>query len=647
MRFIGAATGTAEADATVTAPNSPIGKMDELFGKNRVHVKHERFFVHDHLTRYERGMAFLEERMPPQHEKLEDVSALCIRLRENIRRARRSGDIAERGAERHEILITLNGYCVEIIQITFDRLCGIRESEGQDSVEMPALPTKVREVADWFRRLSLLERCFAIAVCVLQGAPSQHVSRAANELCVLLERSARRVAEAAQAQGDGKQPSEGTSQAFVSVEELLEHTHIVSERYDGAERMRWEDDAFASIMEEFLARQATMVGMLFDGRSLLEILQDWATSDNEERSWRAARLLARIWWRTDSKELFDLADEWAKSDDMQTWQSAAALLYGAYVAERDGANTSERDGANTAERAEPVTLDVSNSETLRHLRGWADWTNDAEFACVAAYAYGLIGHQSPTVALDGLDHLLRLGKAWAALNGGAPTQRAPFNVVAFAVLSYAELAASGHVRDVLARFAQHAEYYGRSLRSTGSLLELERSRRAREQGLDIIFFQFVFLVALSLSGVRRDTHAAYSLHAALSSSPDMPNARGQDVLLAGILAEPEGEWRSNLRTLLCAAISDGWESLAFDVLRWWADIALYLPGSQPTARLRQFILDLYEQLRRWDRAFGKSGLRTGSELLAQRLHQWTLPSRQDLLPLRHFAEATLRVLNTN
>jgi hypothetical protein len=616
QRLFESDTAGRKADGA-SMPSSPFGQQIEWAKtQRRRQAGREPFIQWDPLTRYERGITILLERIPLQHPALGDITILCTRLSENIDHSRVSGGTPEREATRMDIIRELNNRSLMVIQVTFSQLCQVNGSEdNENGASAQKLPETQREVADWYTKLSWLERCHVIAVCVLQGAPAHEVSRAANELYALIEQ--------AYPAGPAASNRETVGPVFVSSEDLLTHTHTVTRKLEGAERILWRDEAFDPHVREFLARQATTVGMRFADQNLLDILQSWAVSDDEERALRAARMLAELWWRQHQDKLLELAELWAASDEPQIWQGGAALLYGAYA----------------AERAERPNMKVADSHVLRRLREWADWRDDAELALVAAYAYGLLGRQWPDIALDGLDHLLCLGIA-ERKNNTAP----PLPVLFLAMLSYVELAASGQIRPLLTRFASHATHYTLHARDKGhGLLEPMQSRGAREQSLDMLYFHFVFLAALSLSGVRKGSaHMPYLITAGLHPRPDMPSGRGQDVLLAGILSRHEPEWRASLQTLLCAAISTGREQLAFDLLSSWIHIVTFEPRADAIEALRRFVVDVYEQLGTWDTELQKSGIRTGSSLLKQRLHFWAHATHENVL--RPFAQHTLDAL---
>lgn len=603
---------------------SPLEKqIKEARAQFRRQPGREPFFQWDPLTRYERGIKILLDRIPAQHPKLGDVSTLCRRLQENIDYTRVYGTTPTLEATRSEILGSLDNQTLVIFQITFTRLYQINGSGGKgDTADGQELPKTQRDVADWYTQLFGLERCYVIAACVLQGAPSHEVSRAAHELHQLIEQ-ARPVVQ--RAPNDERSGHGAMEPDFISAEDLLVHTHSVAHKIEGAERIMWRDEAFDTLVREFLARQATTVGMRFAEHDLLDILQGWAVSDDEERSFRAARVLADLWWRQHQDKLLDLAETWAASDEPQIWQGGAALLYGAYVAER-----AERPGTKDAD-----------SIVLRRLHEWSDWRDDdAGFALVATYAYGLLGRQWPEVALDGLDYLLCLG-AKARKHNTTP----PLSILFLAMLSYVEMASAGQIRPLLKRFASHAEYYTLDAPAQShSLLEPAQSLGARQRSLEMLFFHFVFLAALSISGVRSggNAHVPYLIDVGLPPRPDMPSARGQDVLLAGLLSNQEAEWRASVQTLLCAAISTGRQQLAFDLLASWIHIVTFEPRVAALETLCRVVCDLHRQLSDWDKRLRKGGLRAGSGALEQRLHVWSKATRDDVL--RPFALRTLDAL---
>lgn len=612
---------------------SPIDKQfEQARAQFRRQPGREPVLHWDYWARFERGIDVLIHRVPMHDPAYIIVSTLEVRLRTNIALVRQHGDNENRRSDRNEILEQLNYQSIQLIQTSFTDLCAVGDTgangadsahDAQDAHGARALPTTQREVADWYTGLDWLERCYVIAVCVLRGAPSHEVSRAAHELHTLIEQAYPARQTSAQDEHSTGAP---VGPAFISVEDLLTHTHTVACKIDGAERIMWRDEAFDPLVREFLARQATTAGMRFAQHNLLDILQGWAVSDDEERAFRAARVLADLWWRQHQDKLLELAETWAASGEAQIWQGGAALMYGAYV----------------AERAERPDMKATDSEALRLLHEWSDWRDDDEgLALVAAYAYGLIGRQWPDAALDGLDYLLCLG-ATARKHNTIP----PPSILFLAMLSYVEMASSGQIRPLLKRFASHAEYYTLRARNTNhGLLEPTQSYSARERSLEMLFFHFVFLAALSLSGVRKggSAHMPYLVDVGLLPYPDMPSPRGQDVLLAGILSSQEAEWRANLRTLLCAAISTGRESLAFDLIASWIHVVTFEPRGDASAALLRFVLDLHRQLGDWDSALRKSGLRASSGALEQRLRVWSRATRENVL--RPFAQRVEHALN--
>ncbi len=577
-----------------------------------------------YLAQYMQGLATVEERAST-HPKYGEMMVVCSRLRENIIRAGWSGDREQLRSERGEIIEVLNSYTDEIFHVYFyPALCQVDESSGAPAGGPSKSPTDQLSIGKWFgSELGPFERCFVVAVALLEGAPSSEISRAAHELNTL---ELRAQARTGQAQGANEIAGVAPSSAEVTIEDLLASTHTRVVKVEGAERVIWSDEAFGPRVQELIARQATTVGLTYGGRNLLDILQGWAKSENEERAWRAAWSLAQLWWRQDQAQVFRLANEWAKSDDVQTWQSGATLLYGACA----------------AEQKEKPDQASSQSVVLQHLRNWSDWKSNVKLACVACYAYGLLGNDWPEIALDGLDHLLGFDTSASQ----AQSFRSPPDIVVlFSMFSSLELASAGQIRPMLERFASHAQRFAHDVRhdSTG-LLENDKKRAWRERSLDMLFFHVVFLLAFSHSGAKHEGHARYMTQGHLLERPEMPGTRGQDVLLAGVLTQDETRWHSSLQTLFSAAISESRGALAFNALRSWITIVLYEPGAEARAALLRFVRVLAAQLSQWDRELDKSGLRASRAVMEQRLRSWSLASRRDLLPLGQFAQDALREL---
>jgi hypothetical protein len=622
QRFYASDSDSRSEDGT-PEPNAP---FKQEFEKSRVWFRksagRELYPHRDHLTRYERGMEMLREQLPNQHPARPAIEILCERLTENIEFVRINKDFPEKEADRMTIIGELHIQSLNAIEVSFYKLCHITGPDDERGEAGSDLPQTQAEVAEWYTNLNWFERCYVIAACVLQDAPSHEVSRAANELHSLIE-SASPLRQSGVT--DERSMSHATTgPVFISAEEMLTHTYTVTEKHYGAERIMWRDEAFDPLVREFLARQTTTVGMRFANRDLLDILEEWVVSGNEERAFRAGRVLADLWWRQHQDKVLKIAETWARSDDENIWQGGAALLYGAFV----------------AECAERPAMKATDSEVLHRLREWADWREDAEMAQVAAYAYGLIGRQWPEIALDGLDHLLCLG-ASARVNNATP----PLPVIFLAMLSYMELAISGQVRPLLKRFASHATHYIGNVRHTNrSVFEDEQSHAAREHSLDMLFFHIVFLVALSLDGVRQGKgHESYLTNVRLPPYPDLPSSRGQDVLLAGVLSKPEQEWRTSVQTLFCVAISSGREQFVFEILASWIRIVTYEPHGDATEGLLRFVADMHQQLRSWDDDQKRRGIWAGNNLLEQRLLFWTKATRE--IVLRPFAQRALDALH--
>jgi hypothetical protein len=590
--------------------------------------RRERFLHHDPWTRYERGLARLEERIPPDHPEYTRIAIQRNKLQENIDSVRNGRDEPALYNERHSTIAVLDGLVIAVLRVTFMQLCEETPGAQADAVqdeEMAKPPETAREVSQWFLALNPMEQCFALAVTILDGAPSHKVSRAASDLYEPMRQEMLRREEQARRNQKKGYGSEPVAPAMVGIEQLLERTFTVTERFDGAERIRWRNDARIGRMREFLARQTTTVGMMIGDRNLLDILQEWAIRGEEERGWRAALTLAELWWRQDQRALLTLADEWAASHDMQTWQGAAALLYGAYAAEQ----AEDRLGR-----------EAGQSPILDHLVGWSDWREDHELACVAAYTYGLLGYRWPMVALDGLDRLL----AFEFRAEGTSERSAPLDVLVFALMAYTEIAEAGYIRPLLARLASHAERLAHAARVASGGREKESQRRQREARLGMLFFLYVFFAAYSASAVNQGKHTRYVTEAKLAPKPAFPSDQGQDALLAGVLSSGEREWRQHVATLLCAALASGHHEMAVEVLKYWAVIALHEPGPEARAAMVRFAVVIGGQLRRWDSELHQEGMRSALALYQTQLRRWTLGAGPDQRALKGLAEDMMGAL---
>ncbi len=77
-----------------------------------------------------------------------------------------------------------------------------------------------------------------------------------------------------------------------------------------------------------------------------------------------------------------------------------------------------------------------------------------------------------------------------------------------------------------------------------------------------------------------DTPVTYSLTQPLPPQPDIEEAQGRDLLLAGLLSEEEFLWRNCIITLICVAIFADRAPEAFFFMKQWAEIVLQDKSAQ-------------------------------------------------------------------
>ncbi|HLY29796.1 MAG TPA: hypothetical protein VKQ36_02090, partial [Ktedonobacterales bacterium] len=341
------------------------------------------------------------------------------------------------------------------------------------------------------------------------------------------------------------------------------------------------------------------------------VIERWATSDDVERSWRAAHALGVIWWTLDQGRLRSDARKWATAESVAKRNSAAGLIFGAYETESD------RGVKTTPESKTLALLSQLSNEARRP--GSADKTQ--RLSHVVTTAYELIAIVSPDTALDGLDSLLGL----AYQGDGAAAFSMTFAVFIYGALSYQSLACHGQIRQVLSRLAEHAERLTR-LRYTTQKPGKDLLDRC-EQELEILFFIFFFLVASSFPGATAQRYAHYGEQTTLEKEPEIPDSSGRDVLLASVFAEGEQATRDALVTLLCAALLNDKAKLAMDTLEQWANHLFPAePASEHEKQLwmqyRRFVMSVGRLAGEWDREFNRTGFRSGQVWFKNLLKHW-------------------------
>lgn len=486
------------------------------------------------------------------------------------------------------------------------------ESDAPPQPRPDRMPATDDDIESWFcDALDDRERCAVRATAILHGAPAHEVNLARDELYDALHSDSE--------QNTGR-PTAPTS----SIRTLLSNTFVESRKSDGTSRLFWQDaeangySAFGLSILRLIAGEIEGTRGVA-GQNILPTLERWATKRPDgvpisERPWRTARALGVIWWTLDHARLRATARNWARSSSVLIQQSASGLLYGAYEIELNETPA----GPVTVTGSQQITLDL-----LRRLSDEALVSSEysERLARVVTSTYGLIGRKWPDVTLDGLDYLLCL----TSTDHREFITDLPFPVFVHGALTYVALAWAGHMRQVLARMAQHVERLIRRPPHASSSEDKNHARLRREQGLAISFFTFFFLAASSLVGANEETPATYSREATLPARPAIPDEHGHDVLLAGILSNSEPLLRANLGSILCGAFIAGKAALASETMRRWAEIVLRL--SQPDApalRLTylRFLTSVGRLLREWDEEHGLAGTNAGAVRYENKLGHW-------------------------
>ena len=495
----------------------------------------------------------------------------------------------------------------------------------------------------YYNTLNEREQCFVQVAAVLHGAPVHEVSRTASELYQPIEEEEKRQ-QALLLQAESQSPEAirlaTTRPQRASSTVLLLHTHTTTRKIRGAERLLWQDantsgsSEFGVRVLRFIAREAVLGGSLEQG--FLEQLREWPRKFQGECAEKSARALGVIWWGQDMNQLWRLASTWAESDNLQDWRRVAALLQGAYEVE------SEELGENA---------DLANrSQVLRKISSWVKESHASaktKLGCAAAYAYGLIGQQSPEQALQGLKQLLRFPQS----KGDNNKVNSPLDVFVAGVLGYVTLTLSGHIRAVLAHLAASAEELSHQRQVFQETGERRQYTRQRMISLASIFDAFFFIAASSLTATQRNIPASYSPEEDLPTYPTVPDENGRDVLLAGILAEEEIMWRGYVGTILCAAILEGQDKPPFDLMQQWAEIVLKHQGAKDSelrAAYLQFMVELGKDVNRWCNQIQNSGYRPlpAFDAYKRRLKLWQSNSRLRQSSLGDFAHEVLQQLES-
>lgn len=528
--------------------------------------------------------------------------------------------------------------------------------EGESTVRLTKLPETEEEFSEWYYRLSDYEQCYVQVAAVLHGAPAHEVSKRADSLYKRLYEhianlesflfSGSQSADGRETQQRGTSRFSDTFLRKMPGRELRVNTHTMTRRIEGVERLYWQDvdsyglSTFGFHLLAFLSSEFISRGE--HGQISLKVLEDWSKESSDEISWKAARSYGVVLWCHNTDRLGSIAEEWAKADSLRSRRRTAELLDGAFEIERL--------------KTDKVKNESTSSVVLRLMDDWVNRVH-AEFGkvntgasmsninlgCTVASAYGWIGKRSPDIALDGLEHLLKLPQS----RSSNETDR----IFATGVSTYVTLTWSGHVRYVLERLAASAERLSHHRDLPRKAEERQKYRRQREVHLNAILEAFFLIAATSLTELGDYHTTSYSLTEPFPTNPAIPDPYGRDVLLLGLFTA--SDVRENITALLCAAIVEKKSKPVFEFLRHWADIVLKTRRGQEGkaeeiyVSFRQFIVNLGKTVDEWCLDLEKLGLRSPQafDVFKNRLEQWYIESRFHSFPTSALAQEILNQLN--
>ena len=517
-------------------------------------------------------------------------------------------------------------------------------------VGITKLPETEEEFSEWYYGLGDYEQHYVQAAAVLHGAPAHEVSKRADSLYKLTHNSVEKRELSLQSGSQQGKPQEaqqrdasGFSDTFlrrIPSRELRESTHTTTRRSGGVERLYWRDvdshglSTFGLRLLAFLSNEFISRGE--HGQSFLDVVQQWSEESSDELSWKAARSYGVVLWCHNTDLLGSIAEKWAKVNSFRSRRRTAELLDGAYEIELVRSD----DNINN-EKTSSVVLHLLDDWVARVHTQFS--IANANLGGAVASTYGLIGKRSPEIALNGLERLLQLPQSRST--------EETRSIFASGVSTYVTLTWSGHVRNVLKHLASNAEHLSHQRSLPIKTHERQQYRRQREVRLNATLEAFFLVAAASLTGVRDNDTASYSLTEPLSQHPAIPDAYGRDVLLVGLLSA--SDVRENIKTLLCAAIVEKKSKPAFGLLQHWADVMLELRGTQDRKAeeiyrsFQQFIVYLGKTVDMWCLDLEKQGLRSPQafDVYKNRLGQWSIEGRYHSDPIASLAQEVLNQLN--
>ncbi len=487
------------------------------------------------------------------------------------------------------------------------------------------LPKKDSDLAEWFYKLTDYQQCYVQTAAILHGASAHEVSKRTDELYSLLlqqrEQSVKtfsslHMSDQSDAQGEKASTLAGSFLHRQPGHNLRVITHTVTRRFQGVERLYWQDadkygqSEFGLRLLVFLAGEYVNMGR--HSQSLLDVLLRWASKESNECTWRSARAVGAILWYQNVDQLRATARLWAAKNTLRSRRQVASLLYGAYEIDF----THHQGAAN----------ELATTPVIQLLDEWSHFVQDKpnrtnlNKGCIVANTYGLISKQVPDIALKGVEQLLHA-------SGNATANEAD-PLFAAAVSAQVTLIWSGHLHIVLRYLTQAVEQFVH----THSMRSFSRSQR--DIYLNALFQTLFLIIGASSSNIQNKEAAAYVGHGLFPDQPIFPDTEGRDMILLGILTPDKIEWRDDLLSLFCAALIEKRSRPTFSILLQWAETVLSLQGTLEEknaclSAFRQWMIDLAHTIQTWTQDLEQNGFRSPQALdtYLYRLEQWRIQRR--------------------
>jgi len=499
--------------------------------------------------------------------------------------------------------------------------------EPADRTDVAAMPATIDE---WYYQLDAYERCYVIAATMLQGAPVDVVSQKAKELCQSNHTSLQELQTAGSSLvGDGILGR--------SASKLKRRTYTTARQIGGTSRLFWQNAEFGRRMLQFIAEESVEWSGYHSEQTFLDILQKWPEELHGEIARRAARMLGGMLAYQSTNQLWRVANAWADSKNSRNWRLAASLLGGAY--EIGYCEADRRTGSEIM------------ASVLRLLRQWGErftLSANTRVACAAAQAYSLLGRWSLEQALQGLNSLLQVPQKKVEKD----KETLPGELASTLVSAYISLTWQGSIRGVLAALAEYAEQWSHQYSPPTKIGEYQYYRQRRELILNVTFDTFFLIASSSLSVAQDVMLAEYSATLPLPASPPLPDHEGRDVLLAGLLSAGETVWGNQLTVLLCAAIVEGKNKPAFELLQQWATMVLVWQGGEAQAlyiNFVRFMATLAKLLEIWCRDLESRGMtrQLPIKMYREMLSRWMKESHSQSIALGRLAQDVLFLIGSH